>query len=131
MATYGRIKEFIPDTHSMRIYLDEVEAYFKANRIEDKQKVMVLLSSIGSPTFMKLSDLMSRHSPLTKTYKQLTDALLKHCEPRRIEIAEHYANGDRRRARRSPSTLPSSTDWQVRRLPPSSVEGCICFRRKR
>ena len=96
MATYGRIKEFIPDTHSMRIYLDEVEAYFKANRIEDKQKVMVLLSSIGSPTFMKLSDLMSRHSPLTKTYKQLTDALLKHCEPRRIEIAERYALYKRR-----------------------------------
>ena len=91
MATYGRIKEYISDTHSMRIYLDEVEAYFKA-----KQKVMVLLSSIGSPTFMKLSDLMSRHSPLTKTYKQLTDALLKHCEPQRIEIAERYALYKRR-----------------------------------
>ena len=91
MVTYGRIKEFSPETHSMRVYLDEVEAYFKANRIVDDLKAMVLLSSIGSPTFMKLSDLLAPHSPTSKTYKQITDTLLKHCEPRRIEIAERYA----------------------------------------
>lgn len=96
MATYGRIKEFSPDTHSMRMYLDEVEAYFKANKIADDQKAMVLLSSIGSPTFMLLSDLMSLHSPLSKTYEQITDALLKHCEPWRIKIAERYAFYERR-----------------------------------
>ena len=84
MATYGRIKEFAPETHSMRIYLDEVEAYFAANKIDDDQKAMLLLSSIGSPTFTKLSDLMAPESPLKKTYKQITDVLLKHCEPRRI-----------------------------------------------
>ena len=75
----------------MKIYLDEVEAYFKANGIADDRKAMVLLSSIGSPTFMKLSDLMAPHLPLTKTYKEITDALLKHCEPQRIAIAERYA----------------------------------------
>ena len=94
MATYGRIKEFSPETHSMKVYLDEVEAYFKANRIEDDRKAMVLLSSIGSPTFMKLTDLLAPHSPTSKTYKQITDAL--HCEPRRIEIAERYAFYERR-----------------------------------
>ena len=87
MATYGRIREFSPETHSMRIYLYEVEAYFAANKIEDEQ-AMVLLSSIGSPTFTKLSDLLALDSPLTKTYKEITDVLLKHCEPRRIEVAE-------------------------------------------
>ena len=40
MATYSRIKEFSPLSHSMKLCLDEVEAYFTANRIEDKQKAM-------------------------------------------------------------------------------------------
>ena len=80
----------------MRVYLDEVEAYFKANRIADDRKATVLLSSIGSPTFMKLTDLLAPHSPTSKTYKQITDALLKHCEPRRIEIAERYTFYERR-----------------------------------
>ena len=37
----------------MKLYLDEVEAYFTANRIEDEQKAMVLLSSIG-PTYFSV-----------------------------------------------------------------------------
>ena len=69
MATYGRIKEFSPETYSMQIYLDEVQAYFVANKIDDDQKAMVMLSSIGSPTFTKLNDLLAPKSPLTKTYR--------------------------------------------------------------
>ena len=45
--------------YSVRIYLNKVEAYFTANKIADKQKAMILLSSIGSPTFTKLSDLLA------------------------------------------------------------------------
>ena len=80
----------------MKIYLDEVEAYFAANKIHDDQKAMVLLSSIGSPTFMKLSDLMAPDTPLKKSYEEITEAQLKHCEPRRIEIAKRYAFYERR-----------------------------------
>ena len=57
MATYCRIKEFDHEMHSTRIYLEEVEAYFAVNKIEDEWIAMILLSSIGSPTFTKLSDL--------------------------------------------------------------------------
>ena len=98
MGTYGRIREFSPETHSMQIYLYEVKAYFAANKIEDEQKEMVLFSSIGSPTFMKLSDQLALDSLLTKTYKEITDVLLKvkHCEPRRIEVAERFAFYERR-----------------------------------
>lgn len=95
-ATFGRIKEFCPDTNSMKIYLEEVEAYFKANKVKDDQKAMILLSSIGSPTFTKLSDLLCPDSPLTKTYAEITEALLRHCEPRRVEVAERYAFYERR-----------------------------------
>ena len=53
MVTYGRIKEFSPSSHSMKLYLEEIEAYFAANRIEDEQKAMILLSSIG-PTYFSV-----------------------------------------------------------------------------
>ena len=80
----------------MTIYLQEVEAYFKANDVKDDQKAMILLSSIGSPTFTKLSDILSPESPLTKSFTDITGALLKHCEPRRVEVAERYAFYERR-----------------------------------
>ena len=58
---------------------------------------MVLLISIGSPTFIKINNLISPHSPiLLRTYKHITDALLRHCKPQQIEIAEQFGFYKRR-----------------------------------
>ncbi|XP_064389221.1 uncharacterized protein K02A2.6-like [Halichondria panicea] len=56
MATRGSLQEFNAATDSITQYLERVDLYFTAQRIQDDLKVATLLSSIGASTYARLSD---------------------------------------------------------------------------
>ena len=60
---YGQLQEFKPDSDSISSYLERVSLYFTANNVADWKKVPVLLSSIGAPTYVILSDLLAPAKP--------------------------------------------------------------------
>ena len=90
MATRGSLQEFNAATDSITQYLERVDLYFTAQRIQDDLKVATLLSSIGASTYARLSDLLSPTKPSTKTLAELTALLQRHYEPPRIVIAERF-----------------------------------------
>ena len=91
MATqHGRLREFHPETDRITSYLERASLYFAANKFPGPKQVAVLFSSIGVPTFALLSDLFGPDKPSSKTFKQISEALVNHYEPQRVIIAERF-----------------------------------------
>ena len=87
---YGCLKEFEPDSDSIKAYLERVELYFSANGIAANKQVPILLSSIGASTYALLSDLVAPQPPSAKSFAEISGALRKHFEPKRAIIAERF-----------------------------------------
>jgi len=91
MATqHGCLREFHPETDRITSYLERATLYFAANEVPGPKQVAVLLSSIGVPTYALLSDLFGPDKPSSKTFKQISEALVNHYEPQRVIIAERF-----------------------------------------
>ena len=88
--TFGTLKEFDPDAESIKTYLDRVELYFTANSVVAAKQVPILLSAIGSSTYSLLSDLLAPDPPKEKSLAEITAALRKHFEPKRVVTAERF-----------------------------------------
>ena len=89
-AQFGTLKEFCPDSESVKIYLERVQLYFEANEVPEDKQVPILLSSIGSSTYTLLSDLLAPAVPKSKTLTEITAVLRRHYEPKRAVIAERF-----------------------------------------
>ena len=90
MAQRVGLPEFCPTTDSITHYLQRVELYFKAHKVEATLQVATLLSSIGAATYARLSDLMAPTEPGSKSLDEVTAALKKHFEPKKVQIAERF-----------------------------------------
>ena len=90
MATVGKLGEFVPECESLTAYVERVELYFEANKIEEERKVPVFLSVLGSKTYSVLRDLLAPSKPKVKKFSELVAALTRHFEPRPIVIAERF-----------------------------------------
>ena len=90
MAMVGTLQEFCPETESITAYLERVELFMKANKVEDKRRVAVLLSVMGSKTYNLLRSLLSPDSPGDKSYADLETALKAHFEPKPSVIPERF-----------------------------------------
>ena len=91
MATqFGTIKEFCPESDSIKAYLEWVQLYFTANAVGDAKQVPILLSSIGPSTYALLSDLLAPHQPGTKSLALISEMLRRHFEPKRTVIADRF-----------------------------------------
>ena len=90
MATVGRIEEFNPEKERISTYLERVDLFFVANKVEEVKQVATLLSVIGGKTYALLSDLLAPDKPASKTLKQLKRTLQTHFEPKPVVIAEHF-----------------------------------------
>ena len=88
--TFGTLKKFDPDAESIKTYLDRVELYFTANSVVAAKQIPILLSSIGSSTYTLFSDLLAPDAPKDKSLEEITAALKKHFEPKRVVIAERF-----------------------------------------
>ncbi len=91
MATqHGRLKEFHPESDTIKAYLERTSLYFTANDVPVAKKVAVLLSTIGGPTYSLLSDLVAPDSPGDKSFAEISEALRRHFEPKRTTITERF-----------------------------------------
>ena len=87
----GQLSAFQPDEETISAYLERTDIFFQANDItEDKRKVTVFLNAIGAKTYTLLRDLLSPAALTDKTFKELSDALKAHFEPKPLVIAERY-----------------------------------------
>ena len=72
MATIGQLSVFQPDSERIGMYLERVELFLMANKIEnDKLKVATLLSVIGGKTYERLSSVLSPEKPNSKKFEDL------------------------------------------------------------
>ena len=115
MATqHGRLREVYPESDTIKAYLEQVALYFAANDAASAKKVAILLSSIGTPTYWLLSDLVAPDSPSGKSFAEISAALRHHYEPKRMTITERstFISGTRspgkvsRKFRRKPRGCP-------------------------
>ena len=91
MATIGQLSAFQPDSERIGMYLERVELFLMANKIEDdKLKVTTLLSVIGGKTYERLSSLLSPEKPNSKKFEDLVQVLCEHFEPKPVIIAERF-----------------------------------------
>ena len=91
MATqHGCIREFHPESDSIKSYLERAQLYFAANDVAADKQVAVLLSSIGAPTYSLISDLAAPGPPIDKTLREIEKILRGHYEPKRAIIAERF-----------------------------------------
>ena len=89
-ALLGQLSAFNQEEETISAYLERTNIFFEANKIEDKQKVTLFLNAIGAKTYGLLRDLLSPEALMTQSFKQLTDALTGHFEPKPLVIAERY-----------------------------------------
>ena len=89
-VSIGKIGEFDAAVENWSSYLERLNHYFAANKVEDEQKKDAFLCCIGRDTYGLLRALMAPNKPAASTYKQLTDALTAHLVPKPIVIAERF-----------------------------------------
>ena len=90
MATYGKLREFQPETEHIAAYLKRVEVFYKANDIAEDKQVTVFLSVVGGKTFSLLRDLLAPDKPQDKTLAVLFETLKRHFKPKPLVIVERF-----------------------------------------
>ena len=89
-AVFGQTEPFNPDNEGIQAYLERIELYFVANRVDEDRRVPAFLSVIGSKTYALLRDLLSPAKPSAKTFAELKQALEGHYKPKKVVIAERF-----------------------------------------
>ena len=86
----GRLEEFDPKSDNISTYLERLQLYFDANKVEDDRKVAVLLTVIGAKAYDTLRSLLAPTLPKDKGFSELMDALKRHFDPKPLVIAERF-----------------------------------------
>ena len=97
MAVFGTIEPFDVKCDEFGEYLERVGQYFVANDVnDDKKKVAIFITAIGKETYGILRSLLAPAKPHKKTYKEISEALLKHLNPKPVIIAERFKFEERK-----------------------------------
>lgn len=86
----GKIGEFKIDSDNWELYVERLEQYFVCNDVKDELKVPTLITVIGAECYELLVNLCTPLKPSSKTFKDLTDILKKHLQPKPSVLAERY-----------------------------------------
>ena len=90
-ARLGHVEAFNLQTDDWSLYTERLSQYFVANDItDDKKKVAVLLTVMGSKAYELLHSLLSPVVPSTKKYDELIAKLEAHLKPKPLVIAERF-----------------------------------------
>ena len=84
------LEKFEPEMETISSYLERVENYFSANKIQDDLKVAVFLNAIGRDTYSLLRNLLAPRKLSEQSLPTLTMALKEHYEPQKVVIAERF-----------------------------------------
>ncbi|XP_030586939.1 uncharacterized protein K02A2.6-like [Archocentrus centrarchus] len=86
----GQMDIFDNCTEDWTTYVERVEQYCVANKVENERKVAVLLSVMGAKTYNLLRSLITPAKPAAKSFKEITEVLQKHFQPKPLVIAERF-----------------------------------------
>ena len=88
------IKEFDSEKEDWRDYIEQVEQYFIAHGLsgEDKETTRraLLLSGVGSSTYVTLISLLAPVKPADKTFEEIVSILTKHYSPPPSVVVQSY-----------------------------------------
>ena len=82
--------EYKPETESVTAYLEKMDIFLQANEFPEEKRVSIFLSLIGGQTYGLPRNLCSPAKAQSKTYKELTDLLIRHFDPELLIIAECF-----------------------------------------
>ena len=69
MAAHGRLSKFDPQKEDWTLYSERLQAYFAANKIEDRDtKKAILLSVVGAETYQLMQSLIAPEKPAAKDF---------------------------------------------------------------
>ena len=114
MATIGCMREFVPETGLISVYMERLQLYFKAYRIAADKLVAVLPTVVSSEHYDLIRGLIALHFPKHKSVEELFELLKSHFEPKPLIITEqfHFTAGAKHRM-----NLLSSMWWIFQSLP--------------
>ena len=76
MSIVGAVGSFDLSTTQWVSYIEQIEEFFLANGIkEDRKKVAILISTVGSQIYELIKDLCSPDKPNSKVYEELVTCL--------------------------------------------------------
>ena len=83
MATHGAIAESSSSQETWTVYVEHLEQYLMANKIEDAdQRRAILLSVCGPATYRLIRNLVSPKKPTQLKFVEITEIVQKHHEPK-------------------------------------------------
>ena len=71
----------LPESDSIKAYLERVTLYFKVNHVADSKKVPMVLSLIKAPTYVVLSNLLAPEKPCNH-FDKILMVSYNHFEPK-------------------------------------------------
>jgi len=89
-ATIGKLDNFDENVQDWSAYFEQVEQYFKANKVDDDLQVPALLSSMGASAYNLLKNLNAPAKPSAKSLAEINNVMTNHLNPKPLLIAERY-----------------------------------------
>ena len=91
MSKLGRIEEFSPESETISSYLERTELFLVANDVANDKRVAVFLSVLGSRHYSLLRGMLAPKKPSECSFAELSQALRRHYEPKKLIIVERFA----------------------------------------
>ena len=85
----SRVGEFIPGS-DWKHYIEQAEMFFEVNSVTEDKKVLMILSLMGNKMYALLRNVVSPIRPKDLTFVEIVDNLVKHLDPKPMDIAEHF-----------------------------------------
>ena len=91
MAAHGTISEFSSAQETWTSYIERLEQYLAANKVEDAdQQRAILLSICGPATYRLIHNSASPKKPTELKFKDIVDLVTKHHDPKPSVIVQRY-----------------------------------------
>ena len=91
MAALGTISEFSSVQETWTSYIECLEQYLAANKVEDAdQQRAILLSVCGPATYRVIHNLVSPKKLTELKFREIVDLVTKHHDPKPSVIVQRY-----------------------------------------
>ena len=89
--TYGVISKFSSSQETWTAYVERLEQYLAANKVEDADQQRAILFSVCGPTTYRLiCSLVSPKKPSELKFKEITEVVQRHHDPKPSIIVQRY-----------------------------------------
>ena len=96
-AVFGRIGEYDKDKEEWKAYVERLQHFFAANKIEEKQRLSVFLSTIGASTYQILRGLVAPRKAGELELDVLLEALEGYFSPKPSQTMQRFKFHSRNR----------------------------------